>query len=113
MVRIAGPVEFLMGSPPGEADRITVNEPLHHVRIARSYAIASHEVTVVQFQRFLAANPKIEHSYAEQYAPESSCPHLSVTWYEAAAYCNWLTLAENLGEAAQCYRPLKNGEYAA
>jgi formylglycine-generating enzyme required for sulfatase activity len=49
MVTIRGPVEFLMGSPPGEVGRNPASdspdETQHLARIPRSYAIATHEVT--------------------------------------------------------------------
>src|SRR5208337_2650477 len=59
---IEGPVEFWMGSPPTEPDRLdskTLSETLHRERINRRFAIATKEVTVEQFQRFRRANPKI------------------------------------------------------
>src|SRR5262249_51958286 len=38
-------------------------------------------------------------------SPEPTCPILGVTWYEAAAYCNWLSRAEGLPEKEWCYEP--------
>ena len=56
---IEGPVEFRMGSPPTEPDRIAETRP----RIARidprRFAIATKEVTVEQYQRFVQENPQI------------------------------------------------------
>jgi formylglycine-generating enzyme required for sulfatase activity len=34
----------------------------------------------------------------------------NVSWYDAAAYCNWLSRKENLPE---CYEPNERGNYAA
>ena len=34
----------------------------------------------------------------------------NVSWYDAAAYCNWLSRKENLPE---CYEPNERGKYAA
>ena len=53
---IDGPVEFLMGSPPTEPDRDS-DETSHRVRIPRRFAIASKEVSVEQYQRFVRTNP--------------------------------------------------------
>ena len=50
---IEGPVEFRMGSPPTETERIAANEAPKRMRIPRRFAIAAKEVTVEQFQRFL------------------------------------------------------------
>src|SRR5687767_5989657 len=57
IIRNAG--EFMMGSPDHEQGR-TADEALHRVRIPRGFAVATTEVTVAQFQRFLEANPKLE-----------------------------------------------------
>ena len=48
--------EFTMGSPVGERGR-SEEETQHRVRIPRTYAIATTEVTNEQFARFLAAVP--------------------------------------------------------
>ena len=53
---IDGPVEFHMGSPPGEADRNN-DETLHRRIIPRRFAIAVKEVTVEQYQEFVKENP--------------------------------------------------------
>ena len=46
---IEGPVEFRMGSPPTEPDRIAGEIP-HRRVIPRRFAIAAKEVTVREFQ---------------------------------------------------------------
>jgi formylglycine-generating enzyme required for sulfatase activity len=98
---------FWMGSPGAEAGRIAVNEPLHRVRIPRSFAIAAREVTVAQFLRF-----RPEHRYFTRYSPRPDGPMINVTWYDAAAYCNWLSEGEGLPKDERCYRPNDQGEYA-
>ena len=50
---IEGPVEFRMGSPPTEPERIAGNETPRRIVIPRRFAIADQEVTVEQFQRFV------------------------------------------------------------
>ena len=49
---IEGPVEFRMGSPASDPDRIAKNETPHRRLIPRSFAIAAKEVTVEQYQSF-------------------------------------------------------------
>jgi len=105
MAVIPGPVEFLMGSPSREEGRFS-SEIQHRRRIDRSFAIAATEVTVRQFQRFLAAYPEVYHFYTERYAPEPDCPQTSVIWYGAAAYCRWLSEEEGLPEDQMCYPPV-------
>jgi eukaryotic-like serine/threonine-protein kinase len=113
MVVVAGPVEFLMGSPPSETGREEGPEgqweKQAQKRIGRSFAIATREVSVGQFLRFRRA-----YEYNRQYSPTPDCPVNDVMWYDAAAYCNWLTEQELPKEQWQgqcCYLPNSKGEY--
>ncbi len=107
-VVIEGPVEFWMGSPSSEPARAS-NETMHRMRINRRFAIATKSVTVDQYQRFLKQNPKIAQLEIDKYSPEPDGPMNGMTWYEAAAYCNWLSAQEHL---EPCYEPNEKGEYA-
>src|SRR5271157_4628134 len=107
-VVIEGPVEFSMGSPHSEPDR-SDSEDLQRKRINRRFAVATKEVTVEQYQRFLKENPKIARLEIDRYSPKPTGPMNRMTWYEAAAYCNWLSQQEGL---ATCYEPNDEGEYA-
>ncbi|MGO9113216.1 MAG: protein kinase domain-containing protein [Thermoguttaceae bacterium] len=106
MVILPGPVEFMMGSPKDEWDRGT-DETLHRQRIKHSFAIASKDVAVAQFERFKPDD------IADQMilSPEPDCP-IRVTWYEAAAYCNWLSKQEGIADDQWCYVPNDSGEFA-
>jgi formylglycine-generating enzyme required for sulfatase activity len=79
----------------------------HQKRIGRTFAIASHEVTVAQFLAF-----RKDHVCVKQYAPTRDCPVNMVSWYDAAAYCNWLSKQEGIPSAEWCYLPNKEGAYA-
>jgi formylglycine-generating enzyme required for sulfatase activity len=130
MVIVRGPAGwFRMGSPAPEIGRIPASdspdEPLQQVRIVRSFAIASKEVTVAQFRRFLEAKPDVKsrHAYAgnpnrmsevmQQFSPDDAGPQIAVTWYEAAMYCNWLSQQDGLPESEWVYpksfEEFKNG----
>jgi formylglycine-generating enzyme required for sulfatase activity len=98
MVVIPGPVEFLMGSPRREEGR-QPGELQHKRRIGRTFVLAAKSVTKEQFLRFL---PKFGHNMLGRY-PEPSCPIGGVTWFEAAAYCNWLSEEERIPEKQWCY----------
>jgi formylglycine-generating enzyme required for sulfatase activity len=106
MVVLPGPVEFLMGSPPTEQGRMDDETP-HRRRISRSFAIAAKEVTVEEFLRF-----RKHHNYYEVYSASIHCPINNVTWYDAAAFCNWLSAQEGISAEQQCYVPNAAGKYA-
>jgi serine/threonine protein kinase/formylglycine-generating enzyme required for sulfatase activity len=102
MVVIPGPVKFLMGSPSTEKERNPV-ELQHKEGIGRTFAIAAKAVTLEQYRKFEARYGigEIEHSAR---TPDS--PVLDTNWYQAAAYCNWLSQQEGLPESEWCYDAL-------
>src|SRR5262249_21765111 len=106
LVKVPAGAPFWMGSPGHEAGRIAVNEPLHRVRIPRSFALAAKEVTVEQFLRF-----RPEHRYVARYSSRPDGPLVNVTWYDAAEYCNWLSAKEGLPREEWCYVPTLPGAY--
>jgi formylglycine-generating enzyme required for sulfatase activity len=77
------------------------------VRVERRFALAAREVTVAEFLRF-----RKDHQHFQQYAPTEDCPVNMVSWYDAAAYCNWLSKQEGIAEDQWCYVPNEKGEYA-
>lgn len=100
-----GPVEFLMGSPAAEPSHFD-SEVLHMQHIPRTFALATRKVSVEQFQRFLKAHPEVGHRYTKRYSPEPDGPIISVTWFEAAQYCRWLSEQEGVAEEDMCYPPI-------
>jgi formylglycine-generating enzyme required for sulfatase activity len=104
MVVIPGPVEFLMGSPPAMKGK-SVDEDQHRCRIKRTFALAAKPVTVKEYRE---ANPNYEPP--EGYAPTTDCPVVSTSWYQAAAYCNWLSKKEGIAEEQWCYATDEKGE---
>jgi formylglycine-generating enzyme required for sulfatase activity/tRNA A-37 threonylcarbamoyl transferase component Bud32 len=97
MVLLPGPVEFVMGSPPTEADR-EPDENQNRRRISRTFAIAAKPVTVAEYQEF---DPN--HRFTKRYAPLPNCPVAGTNWYQAAAYCNWLSDKEKIPPDQWCY----------
>ena len=106
MVIVRGPVEFHMGSPRTEADR-SVDEVQHRRRIGRSFAIASTVVTVGQFLD--AVGDADLAGQWQSVAKSPDCPVPAVTWYEAALYCNLLSLREGIPTSQLCYLPNPSG----
>jgi formylglycine-generating enzyme required for sulfatase activity len=95
--------EFMMGSPVSERGR-SPEEIQHRVRIPRTYAVATTELTNEQFARFLAAVPDYATRWKAAtaarfgrppglaaYSRTPDSPQIGVSWYDAARYCNWLS----------------------
>ena len=95
---LSGPLEFRLGSPTEEEARDS-NETPHERRINRTLAVATKEVSFEQFQKFQASRAQ-----KDRYARSPLCPVNGLTWYEAAAYCNWLTTQDpELNKDDCCY----------
>lgn len=69
------------------------------VEVNHRFAIAAKEVTVEEYRRFR------EQEYNRPNAPTPDCPMNSVTWHEAAAYCNYLSERDGIDPRQWCYRP--------
>lgn len=110
MVILRGPRDFQMGSPPEEPDRME-GETLHTKRISRDFAISATEVTVRQWLEFLQENPSYANEYTRRHSPNDYGPRISLSWYEAAAYCNWLSEHEGIPRDQWCYEPNAKGRY--
>jgi formylglycine-generating enzyme required for sulfatase activity len=89
--------EFDMGDGPGRK----------RVRVDHRFALAARDVTVAEFRQF-----RKDHHYFKEYAPTEDCPVNMVTWYDAAAYCNWLSKQEGIAQDQWCYLPNEKGDYA-
>ncbi len=75
MVRIE-PGSFAMGSTNGDWDE----QPVHEVRIRRSFWMSASEVTLAEYQQF---RPK-------QRLAAASGAATGISWNEAMAFCQWL-----------------------
>src|SRR5262249_48812502 len=98
MVVIPGPVEFMMGS------RVRGDETSQHRhRIRRPFAISATAVTKAQYRH--KAEP-----LAENHDSELDHPAVYTTWFEAAAYCNWLSEQEGIDREQWCYEKDAEGQ---
>ena len=92
---------FWMGSPQGELCREqtdgtpTYKETLHEVTLTRDFQMQNTEVNQGQFKSVMGYNP------SEFYKGGGLNPVDTVTWHEAASYCNALSALAGL---SPCYR---------
>ena len=88
---------FVMGSPSDELGRFEDEVP-HQVTLTYDFDILSREVTQAEFETLMGYDP----SSFSGCDGGSDCPVDSVTWHEAAAYCNALATAEELPLCYDC-----------
>jgi len=74
---------------------ITVDHPA----LDRAVEISDTEITVDTYKRF-----KPNAKYAPEFSPDPLCPINAVSYYEAAAFCNWLNGEEGIPPEDACYR---------
>ncbi len=113
LVLIRGPVEFPATWRDDFSQPVAVYTPVTR-RINHSFAIATTEVTVDQYQRFLNEErieskwfEKFLHGkhYVKEVSPTGNCPINSVSFYAAARYCNWLSRKVGIPHDELCYEP--------
>jgi formylglycine-generating enzyme required for sulfatase activity len=104
---IPAPGKFKFGSPSDEKGRKSHDEDRREVQIDYAFAVATKLVTVAEFKKCLSA-----FEYAKQFSPGEDTPINSVSWYDAARYCNWLSEQEKAPKEQWCYEPNAKGEYA-
>jgi formylglycine-generating enzyme required for sulfatase activity len=103
MAVVPGPLDFPVGSPPHEPNR-EGSETLHWVRVPRSFAVATREVTLAEFRDFLADNPQVRFRIDQRkFGPAEDGPVLYVSWYQAAQFCNWLSKKEWIPRDQWCF----------
>ncbi|MDX1929716.1 MAG: SUMF1/EgtB/PvdO family nonheme iron enzyme [Pirellulaceae bacterium] len=96
--------DYLIGSVPDEANREKKDESRHEVKLTRPFALLNREVTMAEL---IAFSPKdwLQHAQSDV-QPEVSgfeVSGFSVNWYDAVAYCRWLTLQAGMDEGHQAY----------
>ena len=98
MVVLSDTADFLMGSPPAEDGHLG-DERQHKKWIGHTFAIASKQVTVEQYQKF-----KEDYKPDPRYSRTGDSPATNVSWYEAAAYRNWLSKRDGIDKSQWCYK---------
>jgi formylglycine-generating enzyme required for sulfatase activity len=96
MLRLVPTGTFRMGSERREQGR-RPNEGLREVTFKRPFYIGVTEVTNAQFRKFRASHVT---GYISKYTLDlDNQPVASVSWDDAAAYCNWLSELEGFPPA--------------
>ncbi|MBX6311762.1 MAG: SUMF1/EgtB/PvdO family nonheme iron enzyme [Isosphaeraceae bacterium] len=106
-----GPRDVLMGTPALDQDYNAEKEQLHLRHIPRRFAIAAHETTIHQFETYFPGFWGDEsHSERSLRERRSACdkdhpshPIDYISWYHAAAYCNWLSCQAGIDRSQWCY----------
>ena len=70
--------------------------------VDRVFEVSDTEITVEVYRRF-----DRDVVYATEISPVPACPINGVSYYEAAAFCNWLSVREGIPESEACYQQLK------
>jgi formylglycine-generating enzyme required for sulfatase activity len=115
--------DFQMGSPETEQGRAYV-EVLHRRKLGRRFAISATEVTKSQYVRFQQGvrgtlggtqpgrpNSDISALDTTPWVKTDDSPYVGMTWYEAVAYCNWLSEQEGLPPEEWCYETNAENTY--
>ena len=91
----------LLRIPAGHVERPAapqVGEDRKTIRIEQDFWLSDREVTVGQFQQFLndkdAEKPDKPEEIAQSNTGDPSLPVVSVNWYDAVMFCNWLSRQE-------------------
>jgi len=86
-----------MGSPVSDRRR-KFNELLYKCVALDPYMMAATETTMAQYREFSGEEPQWRIVTTTDVAPTHDVPQGTVSWFAAAAYCNWLSRHEGLPE---------------
>jgi eukaryotic-like serine/threonine-protein kinase len=107
MVSIDGPLEFRMGDPRSGPNY--QHEVEHQRTIPRRFAISATEVSIGEFEEFWKSHAADFPDSQLHTGSDKDLPRGGVSWYIAAAYCNWLSEKEG---KEPVYARNKDGKFA-
>lgn len=107
--------EFMMGTKSDSDPNIEDDEIFHRRVINRSIAVSSTEVTREQFRNFendRRPNDRLtDVPQLLKVVRTADSAMTAITFYEATAYCNWLSDQEGIKKDQWCYLPNENGDH--
>jgi len=77
--------DFIMGAPRSEKGQ-RANEIQRYIRLSKPFYASVYEITQGQFSKFMKS----------ELLRDANAPVTSISWEEAAAFCNWLSGKEGL-----------------
>jgi len=108
LIEIRAPQRIWIGSYNFEPGR-TRSEKGAYMTGLKRFAIGQTETTVEQFDEFLR-DEKVKAFYANnpfdasrRFADRDDCPRTAIRFYDAIAYCQWLSEREGLPESEWCF----------
>ena len=99
MICFDEPQAFVMGEPFFNDN----DEYCHRVTLPNEFAVGSTEVTVTQYNEFIKQRPQFRTKWDRREQYGLTCPRHIVSWYQAAAFCNWLSEQEGIPKDQWCY----------
>ena len=82
--------QFIMGSPPGEANREDNEGPRHKVTFANAFAVGRFEITFGEWDACAKANACDNSAYDNGW-PRGKRPAINISWLDAKQYVAWLS----------------------
>ncbi len=102
LVVFPNPQPYLMGSPITEDSRDTSGNGLEEmqtrIEFSRGFAIGAKEITLEQFRQY---DPRF--TFDSRWDSLKNGPAFSLSWYDAASFCNWLSKSEGIPPDQWCY----------
>ncbi|KAA5540743.1 SUMF1/EgtB/PvdO family nonheme iron enzyme [Roseiconus nitratireducens] len=96
----------MVAVPSGQLDVPAADGATRSLVIAQPFEISATEVTFTQFRHY-----RKDQACDRRAAPTAECPVHEVTWYDAAAFCNWLSERDKVPQDQWCYLPNADGDY--
>jgi len=88
---------FQMGNVNNESEGYSDEKPVHRVTLTYDYWMGKYEVTFAEYDAFCNATGRSKPG--DEGWGRGTRPVMNVTWWDAIAYCNWLSEKEGIAKA--------------